>query len=72
MSSPLGNDFVSLREEFEKQNRGKYYPEPTWFGRLAMPIPSEEGADMVSEWIIRRVSLKTGQTNKMVDDKRVC
>ena len=29
-----------------------------------MPIPSEEGADMVSEWIIRQVSLKTGRTNK--------
>ena len=29
-----------------------------------MPIPSEEGAAMVSEWIIRQVSLKTGQTNR--------
>ena len=29
-----------------------------------MPIPSEEGAAMVSEWISRQVSLKTGRTNK--------
>ena len=64
MSSSLGNDFVTLKDMFGKKNRGKNYAEPTWFGRLAMPIPSEDGADMVSEQIIRQVSLKTGRTNK--------
>jgi hypothetical protein len=49
MSTVLGHNFVPLKDSIyflskKKINQGV---KRTWFGRLAMPIPSEEGTVMV-------------------------
>jgi hypothetical protein len=47
MSTAFRDDFVPLKPAINSLGIGNVLGVRTWLGRLAMPIPSEEGTAMV-------------------------